>query len=298
MASDLSNNYANLGYQGSVAPKPERVSAALNGEARRRDPDTLPFGSGPWRLDPKRLWQHVGCRVAMDVDMFEKLSEGFDPAARAEVLDGLRNGFRFGVQEEPPPRGWAPSFMSDESRARITAYFEAETAARRMLGPFSSRPSGKHWGDAVTFPVSEVDKSDGKFRTIFNLSYDWENSANAGIPACAAFTTYPTFEEVAAEMNDVGLDDIYLAMFDIENAFRNIRIHPEDWKYQVVAWQRTKDGPKEWYVDLSLPFGIRVGPAIFNRFGTALAFILQQSCLSIEDREVVGKLIDTWTTIY
>ncbi len=72
----------------------------------------------------------------MDVDMFEKLSEGFDPAARAEVLDGLRNGFRLGVQDEPPPRGWAPSFMSDESRARITAYFEAETAARRMLGPF------------------------------------------------------------------------------------------------------------------------------------------------------------------
>ena len=57
----------------------------------------------------------------------------------------------------------------------------------------------------MAFPVSEVDKSDGKYRTIFNLSYDWENSANAGIPKSAGFTTYPSFERVAAELTEMGL---------------------------------------------------------------------------------------------
>ena len=242
-------------------------------------------------MERGRLSRHVGCGVTMRVDLIEELSEGFDPEARAEVLEGLRNGIRLGVVDEPPPRGWAPSFMSDESRARITTYFETEVAGKRMLGPFTTRPSGEHWGKTVTFPVSEVEKSDGKYRTIFNISYDWENSTNAGIPAEAAFTSYPSFERVAMEMTDLGLDDVAFGMFDIEAAFRALRIHPDDWIYQVVAWQRTKGGPREYYIDMALPFGVRIGPCTFNKFGDALEFILQQTCLSKEDQEVVGRLI-------
>ena len=257
----------------------------------RRHEDTLPGGKGPWRMEPGRLRRHVGCRVAMDVKMFDELTEGLDPGERSAVLDGLLEGFRLGVVDLPPPRGWAPSFMTNESRARITAYFEAETAAGRMLGPFTTQPSGRYWGDSVTFPVSEVEKSDGKFRTIFNLSYDWENSANAGIPASAAYTTYPSFEGVAAEMTAMGLKDIYFCMYDIENAFRNLLIHPDDWIYQVVAWQRTQGSPREWYIDMALPFGIRVGPRIFNDFGDCLEYIMQQQCLSDEDRAAIGKTL-------
>ena len=97
----------------------------------------------------------------MNVDLIEKLTEGFDPLARNEVLEGLRNSFPLGVEREPPPRSWAPSFTDDASRARITAHFEAETEAGRMLGPFTEGPSGYFWGKAVSFPVSEVPKGDG-----------------------------------------------------------------------------------------------------------------------------------------
>jgi len=227
----------------------------------------------------------------MNVDLIEKLTVGFDPARRAEVLEGLRNGFPLEVEREPPPRSWAPSFMNDVSRARITAHFEAETEAKRMLGPFTTKPSGRFWSKSVASPVSEVPKGDGKFRTIFNFSYDYENSVNGGIPAEAGHTTYPSFEEIAAELRAVGLDDVYLAMFDIENAFRNLKINSSDWVYQVVSWQRTANGPKEWYIDLALPFGIAVGPAVFNRFGSALDFIYQQECLTSAQRGVIGRLI-------
>ena len=118
---------------------------ANDGAEPTRHPDTLPRGVGPWRMERGRLSRHVGCGVTMRVDLIEELSEGFDLEARAKVLEGLRNGFRLGVVDEPPPRGWAPSFMSDESRARITAYFETEVAGKRMLGPFTTRPSGMHW---------------------------------------------------------------------------------------------------------------------------------------------------------
>ena len=127
----------------------------------------------------------------MNVDRIEELTEGLDPLVRGEVLGGLRNGFPLGVEREPPPRSWAPSFMNDASRTRITTHFEAEVEAKRMLGPFTTKPTGRFWSKSVSFPVSEVPKGDGKFRTIFNLSYDYENSVNAGIPAEAGYTTYP-----------------------------------------------------------------------------------------------------------
>ena len=143
-----------------------------------------------------------------------------------------------------------------------------------MLGPFTTQPSGPHWRSAVAFPVSEVEKSGGKFRTIFNLSYDWERSTNAGIPKEYGYTTYPSFEEVAAAIQEVGLEDSFFCMFDIETAFRNLTIFPGDWIYQLVSWQQTEGGPREWWLDICLPFGVRVGPAIFNSFGEALEFIL------------------------
>ncbi len=87
----------------------------------------------------------------MNVNLIEEMTKGFDPVARHEVLEGLRNGFPLGVESEPPPRSWAPSFMDDASRDRITAHFEAEVEAKRMLGPFTTKPSGRFWSGASRY---------------------------------------------------------------------------------------------------------------------------------------------------
>ena len=90
----------------------------------------------------------------------------------------------------------------------------------------------------------------------------WKNDASLkffpNTYVAAGFTTYPSFERVAAEMTEMGLQEVYFAMYDVEAAFRQIRIHPDDWIYLVVAWQRTKNGEREWYIDLALPFGVVV----------------------------------------
>ena len=236
---------------------------------------STPGSFGPWRIPPRELARHVGAKSAINFSLFEELSRGFDPAQRALVLDGLFYGFRLGVDFPPGGRSWVPSHLNDVARARIGENFIRERELGRMLGPFSHPPSGQHWANAVAIPVSEAIKGDGKFRTIFNFSYDWENSANAGIPEAYGFTTYPTFEEVAAAILLVGLDKVFFCLFDVESAFRNLRIHPDDWIFQVVAWQEFEGGPRWWWIDLALPFGIRVGPAIFNSFGDVLEFILK-----------------------
>ena len=194
-----------------------------------------PGSFGPWRIPPRELARHIRARSAINFPLFEELSRGFDSGQRSLVLDGLFYGFRLGVDFPPVGRSWVLSHLSNVARSIIGENFVRERDLGRMLGPFSRPPSGQHWRNAVAIPVSEAVKSDGKFRTIFNFSYDWENSANAGIPQAYGFTTYPTFEEVTAAILLVGLDKVFFCLFDVESAFRNLRIHPDDWIYQVVV---------------------------------------------------------------
>ena len=177
---------------------------------------------------PRDLSRHIRCGTEINVALFTALTEGYDPVARQNVLEGLTSGWWLGVEGQPPPRVWAPSYMSDEARERVTAHFESETSIGRMIGPFTTPPS-RHWRMAVSFPVSQVEKGDGGHRTIFNMSYDYANSVNNAIPQEAGRTAYPTFEEVARAIQEIGLQEVYFALFDVQEAFRQLRIHPDDW---------------------------------------------------------------------
>ena len=242
-------------------------------------------------MSPRDLSRHIPCRTDINIDLFAELTIGYDPAARRAVLENLTSGWRLGVVLPPPGRAWAPSFMSNEARERVTAHFETETEIGRMIGPFTTPPSGRHWGKTVSFPVSQVEKGDGSHRTIFNMSYDYENSVNNAIPEEAGYTVYPTFEEVARAIQEIGLSETYFCLFDIKEAFRQLRIHPDDWIYQVISWQTTMDGVREWRIDLALPFGVRTGPTIFNDFGDALEYVLRQTCLTTLLRVIIAILI-------
>ena len=59
-------------------------------------------------MSQEDLSRHIKCGVTMNVDLIEKLTEGFNPAARTEVLNGLRNGFPLEVEREPPPEVFCP----------------------------------------------------------------------------------------------------------------------------------------------------------------------------------------------
>ena len=242
-------------------------------------------------MSPRDLSRHIPCQTDINIDLFAELTIGYDPAARRAVLENLTSGWRLGVVLPPPGRAWAQSFMSNEARERVTAHFETETEIGRMIGPFTTPPSGRHWGKTVSFPVSQVEKGDGSHRTIFNMSYDYENSVNNAIPEEAGYTVYPTFEEVARAIQEIGLSETYFCLFDIKEAFRQLRIHPDDWIYQVISWQTTMDGVREWRIDLALPFGVRTGPAIFNDFGDALEYVLRQTCLTTLLRVIIAILI-------
>ena len=85
-------------------------------------------------MQPGHIRPEQDARPDIDVALFAALSLGYDPIAQQEVLEGLTTGWRLSVEGEPPPRDWAPSFMTDEARERVTAHFEAETDIGRIIG--------------------------------------------------------------------------------------------------------------------------------------------------------------------
>ena len=58
---------------------------------------------------------------------------------------------------------------------------------------------------------------------------------------------------------------------DIQQAYRNIAVAPEDWHFLGMKWQG-----KEVYIDKVLPFGLRSAPLIFSAVADALQWIMTQ----------------------
>ena len=62
-----------------------------------------------------------------------------------------------------------------------------------------------------------------------------------------------------------------MAKFDVETAYRNIAIHPDDRFLLGLKWRG------KFYVDLALPFGLRSAPFIFNSVADMVEWILLNS---------------------
>jgi hypothetical protein len=80
---------------------------------------------------------------------------------------------------------------------------------------------------------------------------------------------YITVDEVAGLVAELG-EGALLAKIDIESAYRQIPVHPQDRPLQAVRWEG------EVFVDPMLPFGLRSAP-IFNAVADALNWHLQRA---------------------
>ena len=227
------------------------------------------------------LWD-VHSRV--DADLFRSLLVGYDPVKAIFVLDGLMFGFSMGVDlggNLPPECLWKDSVLTPEAHARIFANFEVERRARRIFGPFTVPPHGLNWKGAVVFPVSEVAKSSGGYRTIYNLSAGGPHrSINGFVPRSARLTDYPSFRRVAASLIAIGLSKVHMALFDCEQAYRQLSLHPSNWKFSIIAW-RDSNGKRCYYIDTALVFGGAANCQIFNLVGDAITFILESLCFDL-----------------
>ena len=228
-----------------------------------------------WRQSPQWVAKQSLPSPVNWQSLVHQLKElGYETSAIAYVERGFRCGFNLEVSHDlVESRGVLPNHQSSLlAEPQIDEQLALEVRLGRMIGPFAKPPSGSLWRGWSVAPLGAVIKDTGKARIITDLSAG-ADSVNERIPEEAGVTAYPSFLDVARMLYSAESDHpggVRLSICDVESAFRNLPICPDDYRHLIFQW---KGG---FYVDTRLVFGVRTGPSIYNRFGAAVQFLLEK----------------------
>ena len=182
------------------------------------------------------------------------------------VVSGLRDGFRLGFHNSATLKSAARNKPSAYQHAEvIDNYLANEVSLRRVAGPFPSPPMPNL--HVSSFGVIPKKGQPGKWRLIVDLSSPGGSSVNDGINAEDFSLQYVRLDEIISMVNKYGPGAL-MAKFDVEAAYRNIPVHPLDRYLLGMKWRG------QFYVDLTLPFGLRSAPYIFNSVADMVQWIL------------------------
>jgi hypothetical protein len=196
-----------------------------------------------------------------------------------EVVDLLTYGFPVSY-EGPIP---TPTFENDSSAKQYSAdvekYVGTETGEGAMLGPFPEEPFTP-WCQVNPLLTRPKKDSDTR-RVIVDLSWPQPplHSVNAGTPT----ETYlgvptkmklPSTEDLCQRIRLAG-PGCYMYSADVARAYRQIPLDPTGYCLMCV---KTKSG---YFVDLSLPFGMRWAAACCQRVTSLVTHLLAKRGLDI-----------------
>ena len=185
------------------------------------------------------------------------------------MIDGFKNGFRLNFSGERLAQDSPNLKSANDNPEVVQAKIDAEMAAGRIAGPFSTRP--QH--DLKLSPLGVVPKrQEGQYRLIHHLSYPRASgwSVNEGISKEHTSVSYAGIEDAVALIKRQGRG-CYLAKTDIKSAFRILPVHRDDYMLLGFSWKH------QFY--LCVPMGCASSCAIFEKFSSALEWIAIQKRL-------------------
>ncbi|XP_069122414.1 uncharacterized protein [Argopecten irradians] len=140
---------------------------------------------------------------------------------------------------------------------------QKEVDLGRVAGPFKERPLPN------LRPLGLIPKSTpGEFRLIHHLSHPKDNSVNSGIDSDLCSVQYTKFDAAIELVQNLGQGAL-LAKSDIKSAFRLLPISPQDFDLLGFKLQGY------YYFDKCLPMGCSLSCSLFEKFSSALEWIVQ-----------------------
>ncbi len=233
-------------------------------------PVVTPFKPAAWRQllaeYPDRNWAH---RLVHD------------------LVHGVDIGFQGSRLHRREARNMTASSAED---AAITTDLIAEVGLHHVAGPYV-QPPFEHY---VCSPLKTVPKKGNaaKFRIIHHLSYPHGRSVNS-------FTAdWPCplagFDNAIRIIRQLG-QGCYLAKVDVKAAYRCIPVRPADWPLLGMHWQDA------YYFHRTLPFGLRSACHLWERYATAMEWIIrtqfhvQQVTHYVDDTFLANRTMDLCT---
>ena len=184
------------------------------------------------------------------------------------IVAGIKQGFRIGFNYKNHRCNSAKSNMLSavQHPQPIEAYISKEVAAGQIIGPMSADVEGIH---VSRFGIIPKPHQPGKWRLITDLSHPRGASVNDGIDPQLCSLSYVSVDDAVCAIWRLGVGTV-LAKFDLESAYRQIPVHPQDRLLLGVMLGG------QHYVDGALPFGLRSAPKLFNAVADALLWIMGQ----------------------
>ena len=135
----------------------------------------------------------------------------------------------------------------------IDVYLTNEVRLGCVVGPFDSPPfKNLH---ISSFGVIPKKGQLGKWRLIVDLSSPQGHGVSDGIDPDSWHLQYIKIDDIIKTVSNLGL---VRSWPNLTSAYRNIIVHPIDRHLLGLRWGNS------YYMDLTLPFGLRSAPAIFN----------------------------------
>ena len=189
------------------------------------------------------------------------------------ILDGITHGFRIGFNYAAhrctPATNNLPS--AEAHPEVVQKSIDTEVGKGRLLGPFDPREYPQV--QISSLGVIPKKHTKNKWRMILDLSHPENTSVNDGINKPLCSLSYMKVDDVVQEIVTKGQGTL-IAKLDIESAFRNVPVHPQDRLLLGMLWKGAL------YIDAVLPFGLRSAPKIFNTIADAAQYIAIQKGVS------------------
>ena len=199
------------------------------------------------------------------------------------ILKGFTEGFDIGFVGEHKSLLSHNSLSVNRNPKEAFNKVKSEVALDRIAGPFPSPPLKNF----KCSPLALREKSTpGSYRLLHNLSFPYNSdSVNGNIPEENSKLQYASISDAIGIINNYGR--CFLAKSDIAEAYRLVPVHPSC--YNLLGFKINDN----FYFDKCLPMGACSACKIFERFSSALKFILT----NVYKVKHVVKLLDDFLFI-
>ena len=210
------------------------------------------------------------------INKLRQLLDGYDD--KEYIINGFTYGFHLNFEGVDSSLTSENSLSANTNPLVVSNKSQHELNKGRIEGPFTDPP----FPYFKSSPLALREKRDtGKYRLLHNLSFPYDDrSLNFNIPKHASKVSYETITD-AIHLLQFCAPKAFMAKSDISDAFRLILLHPSQYHLTGFYWNG-------FYYDKCLPQGCSSSCKIFERFSSAIKWILENKF----NVDYVVKMID------
>ena len=203
----------------------------------------------------------------INVDRLSHYLKDYDQQEKEFLISGFWDGFN--IPSSKALDGTVPRNLKSATDlpSQVLEKINKEISLGRVAGPFSSHP----FNNFVCSPIGKKKKkSPGTYRLIHHLSFPNHDSVNSNIPRSVTSVHYASVDQAARLVVDKG-HGCYMGKTDIKDAFRLLPISPSCYPLLLMHFQGS------YFYDKCLPMGLSISCNYFERFSSALEWVVRSS---------------------